>query len=84
MRFARSLLLSLIAVVLFNGLALAGVFQTQTITQDFQPDGIVLGKDLNKENAVSLGQAKFKAAVTWVQTTNATPQSAIIAGERSC
>ena len=64
MKLTKSLLLSAAAVIFFNGLAFAGVFATQTISEDFQPEGIVLGKDLNKENAVSLGQAKFKAALT--------------------
>ncbi len=64
MKFAKSLFLSLAVVFIFNGLAFAGVFATQTISQDFQPEGIVLGRHLNKENAVSLGQASFKAAMT--------------------
>ena len=41
MKIGRSLLLSIAEVVLFYGFALAGVFQTQIISQDFQPDGIV-------------------------------------------
>ena len=64
MKFAKSILLSLAAVIFFNGSALAGVFQTQIISQDFQPEGIVLGKDLVKENALNVGQARFKTAVT--------------------
>lgn len=64
MKFTKSLVLSLLAVFFFNGIAFAGVFATQTISQDFQPEGIVLGKDLNKENAISFGQAQFKAALT--------------------
>jgi hypothetical protein len=64
MKFAKSLFLFLAVVFIFNGSAFAGVFATQTISQDFQPEGIVLGRHLNKENAVSLGQASFKAAMT--------------------
>jgi hypothetical protein len=62
-KFARSLLFSAGIISFFTVSASAGVFATQTITEDFQPDGIVLGRDLNKENAVSIGQANFKAAV---------------------
>lgn len=64
MKFTKNLLLSLIAVILFNGSAFAGVFAVQTVSEDFQPEGIVLGKALNKENAINVGQARFKAAVT--------------------
>ncbi len=64
MKFTKSLLLSAAAVFFFSGFALAGVFETQIISEDFQPEGIVLGQDLNKENAINLGQARFKAAVT--------------------
>jgi opacity protein-like surface antigen len=64
MKFTKNLLLSVAAVIFFNGFALAGVFQTQTISEDFQPDGIVLGNNLNKENAINVGQARFKAAAT--------------------
>lgn len=63
MIFIKRFLLTVAAVIFFNGFAFAGVFSTQTISQDFQPEGIVLGKDLNKENAISLGQAQFKGAV---------------------
>ncbi|MCX5694952.1 MAG: hypothetical protein NT014_07565, partial [Candidatus Omnitrophica bacterium] len=64
MKSAKILLLSVAVMIFFNNYALAGVFATQTISEDFQPEGIVLGKDLSKENAISVGQARFKAAVT--------------------
>ncbi|MDD5130576.1 MAG: hypothetical protein PHS66_05970, partial [Candidatus Omnitrophica bacterium] len=64
MKSAKILLLSVAAVIFCNSYALAGIFATQTISQDFQPEGIVLGKDLTKENSVSVGQARFKTAVT--------------------
>jgi Putative beta-barrel porin 2 len=64
MKSTKILLLSVAAVIGFTGFAFAGIFQTQTISQDFQPDGIVLGETLNKENALNVGPARFKAAVT--------------------
>ncbi|MDD5130131.1 MAG: outer membrane beta-barrel protein, partial [Candidatus Omnitrophica bacterium] len=68
MKSAKILLLSVAAVIFCNSYALAGIFATQTISQDFQPEGIVLGKDLTKENSVSVGQARFKTAVTVSET----------------
>jgi len=63
MKFTKSLLLILAALLFLNVSAFAGVFQTQILTPDFQPEGIVIGKDLNKENAMKVGQASFKAAL---------------------
>ncbi len=64
MKLTKGLLLSLTALLFFNGFAFAGVFPTQIITKDFEAEGIVLGKDINKENAISVGQARFKGALT--------------------
>lgn len=64
MKFIKNLFLSLSTVFLFSEFAFAGIFPTQIINADFQPEGIVLGRNLEKENAVKVGQAKFKGALT--------------------
>jgi hypothetical protein len=64
MKFTKVLLMSVAVIICFNGFAFAGIFETQIISEDFQPDGIVIGKTLNKENAINVGQARFKGAVT--------------------
>ncbi|MFH0855468.1 MAG: outer membrane beta-barrel protein [Candidatus Omnitrophota bacterium] len=51
----KGLFLALAVMLLLSGRALAG--------DDFKVDGIVIGKDLEKENALKIGQADFKAAV---------------------
>jgi hypothetical protein len=51
-------------VLLLAGQAHASIWQTQILTQEFQPEGIVLGKELNKENAIRVGQARFRGSLT--------------------
>ena len=64
MKFLKRLILTQAVVFLLAGQAHASIWQTQILTQEFQAEGIVLGKELNKENAIRVGQARFRGSVT--------------------
>ena len=56
MKFLKSFILSMLICVFFSSYAHSA--------DDFRVDGIAIGKDLKKENSVSVGQANFKASLT--------------------
>jgi len=79
MEFLKKLLLTLFFSIIFFSRAYAGPFLTQTLTDEFKPEGIVLGEDLNKMNGTRVGPVSFKGDMTvsemWDSNIFLTPNS---------
>lgn len=66
-------------IFLFFSHAYAGPFLTQSLSDEFKPEGIIIGEDLNKQVGTQVGPANIKGEITvsesWDSNIFLTPDS---------
>jgi len=64
MKHPKKILLLLAFAILFTSHAYAGPFLTQGLSDEFKPEGIIIGEDLNKQLGTQVGPANLKGEIT--------------------